>query len=307
MTIISFLHKTLSMALAVFMLGSLCYGAPVRVFVLAGQSNMSGGGAMDDLPTAPFDLTQPQADIGYHFLIKGPNPNMATDWSPLRPLWPGFTGTTYGPELTFGQRLAEQFPGESVAIIKVAANGTDLQNAWAPNADPPSVYQAMIDHVALAMGQLQAAGDEPVISGFVWVQGSGDASNEAKGTEYEANLNELIASVRADWGMNNLPVVFNQYHVDSSRSSDGIAAVRQSQANVAAADPWAEIVNFDDLTLKSDFIHYTGPTQIELGYRLADAYISLVAVPEPASLLLCCLGVIGLIVGRAMTRRRRQH
>jgi hypothetical protein len=175
--IITFLRKTLSSALVGLVLVSLCHAAPVRVFVLAGQSNMVGGGAMDDLPTEPFDLSAPQDDIEYHFLIRGENPLAAAGWSPLRPLWPGFTGTTYGPELTFGRRLADQFHGESIAIIKVAQGGTDLQNDWNPSGETGTTYQAMIDHVALAMGQLEAAGDAPIVSGFVWVQGSGDANN----------------------------------------------------------------------------------------------------------------------------------
>ena len=180
---ISFLRRTLSPVLIGLVLVSLSHASPVRVFVLAGQSNMLGTSNMENLPQEPVDLTQPRDDIAYHFLIRGSHPHMATDWSPLRPLWPGFIGTTYGPELTFGRRLAEQFPGESIAIIKVAQGGTDLQGDWHPSGEDGTTYQAMVDHVALALGQLEAAGDEPVLSGFVWVQGSGDANNEAKAIE----------------------------------------------------------------------------------------------------------------------------
>jgi hypothetical protein len=300
---ISMLRRTLSPLLIGLVLVSLSHASPVRVFVVAGQSNMLGTGKMEDLPTEPVDLTQPRDDIAYHFLIRGAHPHVAADWSPLRPLWPGFVGTTYGAELTFGRRIAEQFPGESIAIIKVAQGGTDLQGDWHPSGENGTTYQAMIDHVALALGQLEAAGDEPVLSGFVWVQGSGDANNEAKAIEYEANLNALIASVREDWGVSDLPVLFSEYHIDSNRPVAGIAALRQSQANVAAADPRALMIQVDDLPLKSDFIHFSGAMNFELGDRFADAYVSLVAAPEPSTFVLCGMGLIGLVVGSAIRRR----
>ena len=251
-------------------------GSPIGVMVLAGQSNMSGSGAIADLPTEPFDFTQPQEDIGYHFWIKASQFHEATEWGLLRPLWPGFRGTTYGPELTFGRQLADSLPNDQIAIIKVSQNGTDLQNDWHPSGENGTLYQTMLDHVDFALGQLEQDGFYPQISGFIWVQGSGDANNADKGAEYEANLNALIAAVRDDWDVNDLPVLFNQFHVDAARPAEGIAAIRQSQANVAAADPLAIMIDIDDLSLSGDKIHFTGLTHLELGNRFAEAILPVI-------------------------------
>jgi hypothetical protein len=259
--------------------------APLRVFVLAGQSNMSTGGAIADLPTEPIDFRQPQTDVPYHFWINQGDLHIAPDWSPLRALWPGYVGTTYASELTFGRAMADALPDEQIAIIKVAQGGTDLQNDWHPSGENGTLYRTMIDHVALALSQLEEQGHDPLISGFVWVQGEGDANNVTKATEYEQNLNTLVSSLRSDWGVIDLPVVFNLLHINAAKPATALAAIRQSQTNVAANDPLALLVNIDDLSLKGDFIHFTSQTHLELGYRFADVILPwLPALPLPGDM-----------------------
>jgi hypothetical protein len=219
------------------------------------------------------DLTAPQEDIGYHFWIKTRELHVTSEWTTLRPLGPEYPGTTYASEITFGRDVADRLPDEQIAIVKVTHNGTDLKRDWHPSGEEGTLYQTLLDRVDLAVGQLEQNGFEPQMGGFIWVQGSGDANSEEKGTEYETHLNTLIASVRRDWGESDLPVLFNQYHIDTNKPADGVAAIRQSQANVAAADPRALMINIDDLSLKSDLVHFTGHTQQELGYRFADAIL----------------------------------
>jgi hypothetical protein len=257
-------------------------GEPIRVFVLAGQSNMQGTGEMSALPTSPVDLSQPQEDILYHFwILTGGGLHESSEWSLLRPLWPGFPGTTYGPELTFGRTTADGLAGERIAIVKVAAGGTDLQEDWHPSGENGTMYQTMLDQVDLALERLRAQDLRPIVSGFVWVQGEGDANNVEKATEYEENLRALFGGIRDDWGIARLPAVYNQLHLDVARPEEAVAALRQSQANVADTDPYASMVNIDDLPLKSDFVHFTGATALELGERLAAAIDPLLLpIPE---------------------------
>lgn len=243
-----------------------------RVFVLAGQSNMAGGGAMASLPTSPFDYTQPQPDVSYDYWNNVSTSTTtriyeSADWELLRPLYPGFPGTTYGPELAFGRTLADRISGDSIAIIKVAKSGTDLMYNWDPSGP---LYQNMIDQVAEAVGRLEVSGANPVMSGFVWVQGEGDAQVEAKSWYYRQNLEELFSSVRQAWNAPDLPMLYNQLHVDCNRSY--VDLLRESQEIVDQGDPNAHMINIDDLALNSDSVHFTGQTHLEVGRRFADAY-----------------------------------
>ncbi len=238
---------------------------PIDVYVLAGQSNMSGGGAIADLPTEPFDYTQPQ-DVPYYFNIKASQSWHSVGFEQLRPLWPGYTGTTYGPELTFARTLRNLSPNP-LAIVKLSSNGSDLQNNWDPTGENGTLYATMVNEVQTALGLLGDEGYQPTIKGFVWVQGSGDAGVEEKALEYEANLTELFATVRQDFGDPNLPAVINQLHMNTNRGFRNL--LRQSQANVVAADPHAFMINMDDRPMKSDRVHYLGPEYLEMGRRLA--------------------------------------
>ncbi len=243
-----------------------------RVFVLAGQSNMAGGGAMASLPTSPFDYTQPQSDVSYDYWNDVSVPTAtriyeSADWEFLRPLYPGFPGTTYGPELAFGRTLADRVSEDSIAIIKVAKSGTDLMYNWDPSGP---LYQNMIEQVAEAVGRLEINGANPVISGFFWVQGEGDAQVEAKAWNYRQNLEELFTSVRQAWNAPDLPMFYNQLHIDCNRLY--VDLLRESQEVVDLSDPSAHMINIDDLALNPDFVHFTGETHLELGRRFADAY-----------------------------------
>lgn len=281
-----------------------CVAGPVHVVVMAGQSNMTTGGHLEDLPAGPVDLSVAQDDILYHYSIAASEQGVATEWQSLSHLKGTVKGSTYASELTFARTIADRWPEQQWAVLKVAGNGTNLHTHWLPGETNGRWYQRMIDHVALAVGQLEDQGHQVKMSGFVWVQGSGDAYNIEKGSAYEQNLELLIASVRDQWHEQGLPVLFNQYHINADRSADGIAAIRNSQARVAANDPRAAMVNIDDLPLKADRIHFPSETHMELGYRFADAFAAL-SVPEPSTGWLAAAGALVLAAGAVFRRRRR--
>jgi len=281
-----------------------CVAGPVHVVVMAGQSNMTSGGHLEDLPTEPVDLTAAQNDILYHYSIAASEQGVAAEWQSLSHLKGTVKGSTYASELTFARSVANRWPQQQWAIVKVAGNGTNLHTDWLPGETNGRWYQRMIDHVAVAVGQLEDQGHDVKMSGFVWVQGSGDAYNIEKGSAYEENLELLIASVRDQWHVQGLPVLFNQFHINADRSADGIAAIRHSQAQVAANDPRAAMVNIDDLPLKADRIHFPSETHMELGYRFADAFSAL-SVPEPSTGWLAAAGALLLAAGAVFRRRWR--
>ena len=84
--------------------------AATKVFLLAGQSNMSGYST--GLPTTPpYDAPQPDVQF-WNYSNNG--------WIDLQPGL-GDTSNDIGPEVGFGYTLNNLFPGDDVYLIKLDA------------------------------------------------------------------------------------------------------------------------------------------------------------------------------------------
>ncbi len=234
--------------------------APIKVFVIAGQSNAAGGGLLVDLP-ASLNISQNNL-YQYRQELSG-GVVESTNWEALRPR--PMPGAGYGIELTFGLAM-EQRLGEPVAVIKVAANGSGLWNRWLPEED--DLYPWMTEKVNSALGQLESLGYQADLSGFLWIQGENDAGFQQFSEVYDDNLATLASAVRTDLNAPNLPFVLNQAHVDLARPHT--ALLRTSQQNAADLDPNMFMINADDLQLTFDSTHFTAPMFFELGRRFAD-------------------------------------
>jgi hypothetical protein len=138
---------------------------------------MAGGGATNELPAA---LQDPQNDVLLY-------ENGTLDF--LEP-----SGADFGPEITFGRTIADEFPAENFALIKYAVGGTDLENEWDP-AGPGPQYTAFRNTVSNGLAALQSGGNTTEIIGMLWTQGERDA-RQGYHDEYEANLNAFIADLR---------------------------------------------------------------------------------------------------------------
>ncbi len=200
----------------------------VRVFILAGQSNMQGHGAIDD----------PENDLGD--LIDVIQNDESGDWSDVGRVdnwntlndvflyYEGDDGTikqnvtvgqgansnSFGPELMFAHQL-DKFYDDPVVIIKTAWGGKNLAEDFRPPSAGGTTgvfYNEMIQIVQNVTQNLNT--EFPTIgisdfelSGFAWFQGWNDADNASFLNEYESNLNHLINDVRNDLKVPNLPFV----------------------------------------------------------------------------------------------------
>ena len=159
----------------------------VRVFILAGQSNMTGTGLASELPPS---LVDPQSDVRYSWRVRTSTTHASNEWGELRHFAGASpVGVSYGPELSFGRQMADAFPADDIAILKISANGTSLTNHWDPVTG--DVYESMFDYADDALAQLADDGLNPIVEAFVWVQGSGDARSLDTAIAYEDNLQRL--------------------------------------------------------------------------------------------------------------------
>ena len=151
----------------------------------------------------------------------------------------------------------------------------------------------MVTRVNLALAALPAQGHTGYVAGFFWMQGESDGI-EGHGSEYAANLTNLIASVRADFDSPNLPFVFGQIIDFDPPGNTTSSVVRAQQQQVADTAANIAFILTDDLP-HNDFIHFSGQGIYTLGERFGAGYLSI--VPEPAA---------GAALTAAATLRRRR-
>ena len=108
----------------------------LRVFIFAGQSNMVGSDSKtEDIqlfpPFAGLDAPQPRVRFSY---CLGREDKLTSDgWVDLRPI-----ENIVGPELSFARKVTQTLRAP-IAIIKVAAGGTELGGDW--NPDEPTGFK----------------------------------------------------------------------------------------------------------------------------------------------------------------------
>ncbi|MEO0726265.1 MAG: sialate O-acetylesterase [Bacteroidota bacterium] len=235
----------------------------MRVFVLAGQSNMQGFGTIDDGENSPGTLVNiMENDVNGDWSELG----SVDDWTVLDgaslyfangnetvrskvTVGQGANANLFGPELMFAHQL-DRYYDDPVLIIKTAWGGKNLAEDFRPpsaGGTTGEFYNTMIQTVQDVTQNLgtefpDIGVTEYEISGFAWFQGWNDGAEDSFLAEYESNLHHLVADIRNDLNAPNLPIVIaNSGHGGFSTTGDlwvqsmqDIVAV--AQENVACND-----------------------------------------------------------------------
>lgn len=249
--------------------------AVLKVFVLAGQSNMEGQGVVDlDHPehynggrgTLQRLLQDPdKAETFKHVRDREGRWVVRDDvWCRFRtangvkkgPLTIGFTGYPgshhIGPEFQFGHVIGDAIDAP-VLLIKTAWGGKSLYEDFRPpsaGGETGTYYTKMLAEVQEALESIEAdvtagKGHRCDIAGFVWFQGWNDAFGPPEARDqYEQNLVHLINDVRTAWQRPDLPVVVGETGNGGEHAGDRILAIRKAQAAAAARPEFKGSVAF---------------------------------------------------------------
>ncbi|MFO1040524.1 MAG: sialate O-acetylesterase [Planctomycetaceae bacterium] len=214
---------------------------PLKVFILAGQSNMEGQ-AVTDLEgkdyndgkgTLKFLMKDSQKAALFKHLAAPDGSWVVRDdvWcryqrehGPLLkgPLSMGFSvygdRHHFGPELQFGHVLGNHFDNP-VLLIKTAWGGKSLYQDFRPPSSGGQVgpyYTKMIEQVRESLDNLNRDfptydGQGYELAGFVWYHGWNDGVEPQKAVpQYEQNLVNLIHDVRKEFQSPKLPVIIGE-------------------------------------------------------------------------------------------------
>ena len=260
------------MALA-FALGCLCVAPlaaadkPVRVFVLAGQSNMEGQGFIKADPKrnegrgSLESLTRDKATADKFKHLVGPD----GQWVTRDDVWIhylnrkgrltvgyGAKEDRIGPELGFGTVVGDAFE-EPVLLIKLAWGGKSLAKDFRPPSSGGEVgpyYKEIVGRTRAVLKDLKKEfpefGDRGYeLAGFGWHQGWNDRVNQAFNDEYEKNLANFIRDVRKDLGVKGLPFVVAETGMSGPEEKHPRAlSLMKAQAAVAGYEEFRGNVAF---------------------------------------------------------------
>ncbi len=230
---------------------------PVKVFILAGQSNMVGSG---------FVKADPKRNGGkgsLEYLVKDAATAerfkhlLAKDgsWLVRDDVWIhymdrkgkltvgyGPDADRIGPELGFGQVVGNAFD-QPVLLIKIAWGGKSLGKDFRPPSSGGEVgpyYKEILSRTKEVLGDLnkqfpEFAGRGYELAGFGWHQGWNDRVNQAFNDEYEKNMANFIRDIRKDLGVKDLPFVIAETGM-SGKDEQHPRALSLMKAQAAVAE-----------------------------------------------------------------------
>jgi len=223
---------------------------PVKVFILAGQSNMDGQADVRTIDFLGEDKDPAIAALLKTFKPDGKNLVTRDDvWVAYRgyhDLQAGLggggkdyskPGNCIGPEYAFGYYMGQALDNQ-VLLLKFGPGGTSLYQNWRPPSagvpagmkaeDAGGCYRGMVKDVHETLANLKThfpGYDEKVgyeIAGFVWFQGFNDMiSGGAPVAEYGTNLIHLIKDLRKEFKAPDMKVVVGVMGVNGTHNEGG--------------------------------------------------------------------------------------
>jgi alpha-galactosidase len=243
--------------------------APLKVFILAGQSNMEGKAKVSVME---HQIKDPATRDLYKHLHKDGK------WIERDDVWIKYHAEkgkltvgyhkpkSIGPELEFGCTVGDHYR-EQVLLIKTAWGGRSLYRDFrSPSAGLPAkevlekllaeqqkrnpkatledvtksfgaTYRTMLEEIRETLQDLKKhfpdyAGQGYELAGFIWFQGWNDMINAAATAEYTTNLVHFIHDVRKDLEAPKLPFVIGQMGVDGLKANANVQKFKDAQAAV---------------------------------------------------------------------------
>lgn len=231
----------------------------LKVFILAGQSNMQGKGAANTLDYLGEDPM-------YGGLLKKIKKKDGS-WIVRDDVWVWYLGRKgkltigygaegsshgklFGPELGFGHVMGDLFE-DQVLLLKTAWGGKALATDFLPPGagGPGPFYTNMVNAVRDVLKNLKTEfpeynGKGYEIAGFVWFQGWNDMVDDKKIASYAANLAHLVRDIRNEFDVPGMPVVVGELGVGGPEPSESIAKFRKAQQAGATLPEFKGTVKF---------------------------------------------------------------
>ena len=161
-----------------------------HLFLLMGQSNMSGGVGLATGDTKPVPSV-----LKMRWAKEGDKPKWAPGTHPLHPRRPN-KKARFGPGISFAESYVADKPGVTVGLIPMAWGGRSIVQL----SKGSEIYGDAIRHTKAAM-------QVGTLKGVLWHQGESDTVEQTRTDAYEKRLHLLIEDVRKDLENPQLPFI----------------------------------------------------------------------------------------------------
>ena len=250
--------RFLSAAMAICLTATPTFAAEtVKVFILAGQSNMQGHGKVAAEPGSndgkgSLEWLAKNSETAPRFKhLLGPDGSWVARkdvqiWyldrkGDLTPDY-GFREGFIGPELGFGQVVGDAFE-DPVLLIKLAWGGKSLAKDFRPPSSGGEVgpyYHEVLKLTKQVLADAKSLfpqyGDRQLeLVGFGWHQGWNDRVNQSHNDAYEQNMANFIRDIRKDLDAPKLPFVIAETGM-SGRDETHPRALSLMKAQAAVAE-----------------------------------------------------------------------
>jgi hypothetical protein len=242
----------------------------LKLFILAGQSNMSGRGKVPEF----LKKTNPRIFVfgnDYQWKIaEEPIDSPAGQIDHVsEDLDAGFS-----PAMSFAERLLESDANMVIGLIPCAKNSTSI-SAWQQDTKVSTLYGSCLNRIrqAAKMG---------VPAGLLFYQGETDSTdpllNPTKGISDPKQWAQLFGKMVQDWRSDlsspTLAVVFAQLAANSDpKYFINWEVIKEQQASVNL--PYCRMIKTEDLTVV-DGVHLSIEGYQETGKRFADDYLQII-------------------------------
>jgi len=272
--------KALFFLAAVLAMGALSAEEPTSIpsskkdfhlFLLMGQSNMSGGVGLAAGDTKPVPSV-----LEMRWAKEGEEPKWAPGAHPLHPRRPN-KKARFGPGLSFAEAYVADKSGVTVGLIPMAWGGKSIEQLGKGSG----IYSDAIRHAKAAM-------EGGTLKGVMWHQGESDTVEQTRTDAYEKKLHRLVGDVRKDLGNPQLPFI-----VGNLAEFYGTGEDHKAPDRVARIDKIKEILrSLPNKVPHAGFVESTGCTPaarpkvhfdrkscVLLGKRYAEVYAEMLAKP----------------------------
>jgi len=225
----------------------------LNIFLLIGQSNMSGRGLLADVPKLSHPEVQMFRENCWTSAVE-----------PLHTDRPEIVGVGLG--MRFAIELIEAGGFAPIGLIPCAVGSSPLSR-WMPKAD---LYENTVATVkaALEYGNL---------AGILWHQGENDSGSRDDAASYGERFSNMIENLRADLSAESVPVIAGElgHFLKQKQGYDFFDLVNQQLRDLEGSLPAYACVGAEGLNDKGDVLHFDATSLREFGHRYAKRFLSL--------------------------------
>jgi hypothetical protein len=242
----------------------------LALFILAGQSNMSGRGELPSEQSANPRVFMFANDYRWRVATEPiDDPSGQVDEVSKD----GDAG--FGPGLTFALSLLRWKPDMLIGLIPCAKGASSIA-AWQRHLSEDSLYGSCLKRI-------RAATTVGTVAGLLFFQGETDALDPAEHPNqspspfsYASKFSAFLHDLRGEISQLNLPVVFTQIGTHAAQNTYRYwnhVKEQQKKSDVSCA----AMITTDDLAIR-DAVHFTTESYQIIGERYAEAFLNLTSL-----------------------------